>query len=178
MSELGTETLRAREITRQDQVQIYQELVLNPRRKLTTSFLSIADSVKDNRLLPKGWNPSIELAQQAQLGSSKLSAEALIEHVLPILPDGHGGRVRDPYYLPKNQGGMGGGGDTLTYKIPLSDLAGEPASVQATLYYQATPPFYLQDRFCTRLGTDEVPPLVQAVESLERPVENRGCLDQ
>jgi hypothetical protein len=26
--------------------------------------------------------------------------------------------------------------------------------VQATLYYQAQPPFYLQDRFCTAKGDD------------------------
>ena len=41
------------------------------------------------------------------------------------------------------------GSDTLTYRIPLASLPGEPASVKATLYYQAIPPFYLQDRFCT-----------------------------
>jgi len=42
------------EITRQDQVQIYQELTQDPQGKLTTSFLSIARRLKDNRLLPKG----------------------------------------------------------------------------------------------------------------------------
>ena len=30
----------------------------------------------------------------------------------------------------------------------------QPAAVQATLYYQATPPFYLQDRFCTSSSKD------------------------
>ena len=47
-----------RTITRQDQVQIYQELVRDPRGRLTTSFLSLADVVKDNRLLPRGWTPT------------------------------------------------------------------------------------------------------------------------
>jgi hypothetical protein len=47
-----------------------------------------------------------------------------------------------------------GGDDTLRYNIPVADLHGRPASVEATLYYQATPPFFLQDRFCTAKGTD------------------------
>jgi hypothetical protein len=48
-----------------------------------------------------------------------------------------------------------GGRDSLWYRVPLSELGGgKPFSVQATLYYQATPPFYLQDRFCTANTTD------------------------
>ena len=47
-----------------------------------------------------------------------------------------------------------GGSDSLVYRVPLAELAGKPAAVQATLYYQATPPFYLQDRFCTSSSTD------------------------
>jgi hypothetical protein len=137
-------------ITRQDQAQIYQELVRDPRGRFTTSFLSLADVVKDNRLLPRGWTPSVELAEREGLGSPKLSAEDLVHHVLPDLPDGQGGQVKDPWYEPKSEGGLGGGGDALTYSIPLADLLGaQPASVRVTLYYQAIPPFYLQDRFCT-----------------------------
>jgi hypothetical protein len=137
-------------VTRQDQVQIYQELVRDPRGKLTTSFLSIAADLKDNRLLPRGWDPSVERARQAGLGSAKLSAEALVHDILPKLPSRDGRAQTDPWYLPKSQGGLGGGGDALTYTIPLADLdGGTPTSVRATLYYQAIPPFYLQDRFCT-----------------------------
>jgi hypothetical protein len=137
-------------ITRQDQVQIYQELVRDPKDRLTTSFLSLAKVVKDNRLLPRGWTPTVELARQEGLGSPKLSAEDLVHHVLPDLPDGKGGEVDDPWYKPKAQGGLGGGGDALTYAVPLADLLGaQPASVRVTLYYQAIPPFYLQDRFCS-----------------------------
>jgi len=144
-----------RTITRQDQVQIYQELVRDPRGRLTTSFLSLADVVKDNRLLPRGWDPSVELARREGLGSAKLSAEALVHRVLPVLPDGKGGEVDDPWYRPKSAGGLGGGGDALTYVIPLAALAGaEPASLRATLFYQSIPPFYLQDRFC---NTPELP---------------------
>jgi hypothetical protein len=137
-------------ITRQDQVQIYQELVRDARGKLTTSFLSLAHDLKDNRLLPRGWDPSVERAQAAGLGSAKLSAEALVHDILPKLPGSGGREVQDPWYLPKSQGGLGGGGDALTYNIPLQDLKGrQPATVQARLFYQSIPPYYLQDRFCT-----------------------------
>src|SRR5262249_23812950 len=47
-----------------------------------------------------------------------------------------------------------GGSDSLTYRVPLDALGGTPASIQATLYYQATPPYYLQDRFCTSQSED------------------------
>ena len=36
----------------------------------------------------------------------------------------------------------------------MSQLAKPPATVKATLYYQATPPYYLQDRFCTSNSAD------------------------
>lgn len=38
--------------------------------------------------------------------------------------------------------------------MPLAELGGEPAEIRATLYYQAIPPFFLQDRFCTAKGLD------------------------
>ncbi len=59
----------------------------------------------------------------------------------------HGAATQDEDFLK-------GGGDTLTYAIPLADMADVPASVRATLHYQATPPFFLQDRFCTGAGAN------------------------
>ena len=47
-----------------------------------------------------------------------------------------------------------GGGDSLVYRVDLSDLPGRPAAVRAALYYQAIPPYYLQDRFCTSRSED------------------------
>lgn len=47
-----------------------------------------------------------------------------------------------------------GGRDTLRFQIPLGDIPGKPAAVEAVLYDQATPPFFLQDRFCTATGAD------------------------
>ena len=43
-------------ITREDQVQIYEELVRNPEGFLTTSFVALNEKVKDNRLQPAGWS--------------------------------------------------------------------------------------------------------------------------
>ncbi|MBZ6078420.1 cytochrome P460 family protein [Microvirga puerhi] len=139
-------------ITQQNQAQIYQELVSSPPAdgpaqcgigsrpagELTTSFLSICSNVKDNRLLPKGFlkrNDRIAVAQALGAGSD-LADEAGPAQV-----------GDDPDYET-------GGSDTIRYQIDLAQVKGVPATVQATLYYQATPPFYLQDRFCTSKGTD------------------------
>ncbi len=141
-------------ISRQDQVQIYQELVsapadigspqcghgAPPQGALTTSFLSICAEVKDNRLLPHGYLPlEKRIAIARALGAKADMAE----------DSGPTAVGNDPDYADGK-----GGGDTLNYAIPLSDLKGEPAQVRARMWYQATPPFYLQDRFCTARGND------------------------
>lgn len=138
-------------IQRQDQAQIYQELVTSPPAKdprcgegaspqppFTTSFLSICARAKDNRILPSGFLPLAERTRIAQA----LGAEAdLAQEVEPL------GVGDDSDYLT-------GGGDSLIYEIDLAQLGGVPATVQATLHYQATPPFFLQDRFCTSRSQD------------------------
>src|SRR5205823_5863641 len=43
-------------ITREDQAQIYEELVTDSDGVITTSFFSLKTVIKDNRLLPHGWN--------------------------------------------------------------------------------------------------------------------------
>jgi len=141
-------------ITRQDQVQIYQELVsapadvdnpqcghdASPQGALTTSFLSICAEVKDNRLLPTGFLPlERRIAIARALGAEPDMAEDA----------GSTAVDKDPDYADGS-----GGGDSLTYAVPLSDMKGEPDRVRARLWYQATPPFYLQDRFCTARGAD------------------------
>jgi hypothetical protein len=141
------------EITRQDQVQIFQELVSTPANtdaptcgplakpegELTTSFLSICAKVKDNRLLPAGF---------LNLDDRKAISKALGADDAMAIESGPGEEVRDdPDY-------QRGGSDSLFYRVPLSEITGQPAAVQATLYYQATPPFFLQDRFCTSASDD------------------------
>jgi hypothetical protein len=139
-------------ITRQDQAQIYQELTAappdgaapvcgahaTPAGPLTTSFLSICARVKDNRLLPAGFLP---LAERTQIANALGAGQELAEEVAPVAVGD------DPDYRD-------GGADTVTYRIPLAQLRGRPVAVQAALYYQATPPYYLQDRFCTSQSDD------------------------
>jgi len=148
------------EISRQDQAQVYQELVstpgdtdtpscghdVEPEGQLTTSFLSICAEVKDNRLLPHGYLPAKERVE---------IAEALGAGADMALDAGSLAVGTDPDYDPTSPEGRKGK-DSLTYRIPRADLpAGAvPATVRARLFYQATPPFYLQDRFCTAKGAD------------------------
>jgi hypothetical protein len=138
-------------IDRQDKAQIYEELVAEPAAiapvcgsraepagPLTTSFLSQCAKAKDNRILPHGFLPLVErTAIATTLGADEsLAIEAGAREV--------GG---DSDY-------ESGGADTLVYRVPLAGLPGKPAAVAATLYYQAMPPYYLQDRFCTAKSTD------------------------
>lgn len=139
-------------ITRQDQAQIYQELVsapgdeaapqcgphAKPSGPLTTSFLSICAEVKDNRLLPDGY---LDLAQRTAIAKALGAGEELAEEAGPAAVGD------DPDYKT-------GGGDSLQYTIDLPGIGARAASVMATLYYQATPPFFLQDRFCTSQSED------------------------
>ncbi|MEZ5874547.1 MAG: hypothetical protein R3D30_06855 [Hyphomicrobiales bacterium] len=139
-------------ITQQDQAQIYQELAAapadvenptcgahaKPEGPLTSSFLAICAKVKDNRLLPHGFLP---LDGRIEIASALGAKQDLAEDVAPVAIGD------DPDYAE-------GGRDTVRYQIPLADIAGEPAEVRATLYYQATPPFFLQDRFCTSKSAD------------------------
>lgn len=141
-------------ITDQNQAQIYQELVstppnegvaqcgydAKPEGQLTTSFLSICAEVKDNRLLPDGYLP---------LEKRKAIALALGAKEDMAADAGTTAVGNDPDYADGK-----GGSDTLSYEIALSDLKAKPHQVRARLWYQATPPFYLQDRFCTASGDD------------------------
>ena len=136
----------------QDQAQIYQELttapapVADPRcgprpvpgGAITTSFLSICGQLKDNRLLPHGFlDRPTRVSIARALGAGPELAEEAGPHAV-------GG---DPDYDR-------GGGDALRYEVDLKALGSAPVYLRATLYYQATPPYYLQDRFCTSKSDD------------------------
>ncbi|HET7230558.1 MAG TPA: hypothetical protein VFJ16_11185 [Longimicrobium sp.] len=112
-------------ITRDDQVQIYEERVLDPEGMLTTSFLALDSVVKENRLLPRGWKRGGPYWTETQP---------------------HGNAARDGDYW------NGGGADQLVYRIPLSRVPGARA-VRATLYYQSIPPYYLAQRFGIRCAS-------------------------
>jgi hypothetical protein len=139
-------------ISRQDEAQIYEELVsappdgeapscgahASPAGPLTTSFLSSCARVKDNRLLPHGF---LAMTDRTEIAQALGAGPELAEEVEPV------GVADDADYRTS-------GGDSLHYRVPLAELKGRASAVQATLYYQATPPYYLQDRFCTSGGED------------------------
>jgi cytochrome c553 len=139
-------------IDRQAQAQIYEELVsapaevdtpacgtgVAPAGMLTTSFLSQCTKAKDNRILPHGFLP---LAARTAIANSLGAGHELAEDVAAR------GVGEDPDY-------RSGGADALVYRVPLAALSGKAAAIEATLYYQATPPYFLQDRFCTSKSDD------------------------
>lgn len=143
------------EIRAQNQVQIYQELVTAPMPgdtdpdcgldvppvgPFTTSFLSICGHVKDNRILPHGF---LDVEKRTRIAKA-LGAGDGVDLARDAGPHAVGD---DPDYVH-------GGGDSLRYVVDLAEVSGRPAAVRATLYYQAIPPFFLQDRFCTSRSDD------------------------
>ncbi len=117
-------------ITRQDQVQIYEELNLNNQCALTTSFIRRDYQLKDNRLLPFGWTSHGPLRPD----KTPVIPEAFLEQTHPIQVG------QDPAYAD------GSGANIVRYEIPLG-MNPKNLTVTATLYYQSIPPYYLNDRF-------------------------------
>ena len=124
------------EIDREDQVQIYETRHHNAQKRLSTSFLELDAEVKDNRLLPKGWQgeryPSYELAP---VGATLTERSEV---------------------------------DEVTYTMAIDGNAGQVARVQARLYYQALPPYYLLDRIAllAELAPAEVAELAPETQRL------------
>jgi hypothetical protein len=117
-------------IRKQDQVQIYQELVKDSDGKLTTSFLRRFEKVKDNRIRPKGFLPA----------RFRASDSAFIRELAKT----PGEASHDPDYNNPNRTG----GDAITYMVQLDPKTlARVASVEVSLQYQSIPPFYLQQRF-------------------------------
>jgi hypothetical protein len=115
-------------ITAQDQVQIYEELTKNSDGRFTTNFTRRFAIVKHNRLLPIGWT---EQGPDPSLNGRFLEAT-----------HAEGSAAHDPDYH------NGLGTDRLTYRMTLpAGVDAATCTVQATLYCQATPPFYLDQRF-------------------------------
>jgi Cytochrome P460 len=101
-------------------VQIYEVRTKDLQGLLTTSFLGLAKQVKDNRLMPAGWNSLGPYASWTAPVAVPVSAS--------------------PGYY------NGAGSDRVTYRIPPA-TAKLVKQVRAVLNYQAIPPYYLQDRF-------------------------------
>lgn len=108
-------------ITSEEQVQIYEELVKDTNGQFTTSFLSLADPVKDNRMMPQGWRRN-----GPDAGDTK-----------PLGVD----EASNPGYFD------GSGSSVIGYEIPLGVGVRIPVTVTATIYYQTIPPYYQQQRY-------------------------------
>ena len=121
-------------ITREDQVQIYEELNQDAQQQFTTSFVHRVSSPKDNRLLPKGWRDSSVFASQGEVMRQFMAAT-----------DPHGAG-QDPDYADQGPGFPGR--DSLVYQIDLPPGTNmDQLKVKATLYYQSIPPYWLKQRF-------------------------------
>ena len=114
------------QITAQNQVQLYEELTKDSEGNFNTSFLGRVVEFKDNRLLPVGWT------LHGPTGFLPQFAEATAPH---------GQALADPDFTD------GTGSDTLDYVAHLPAGLARPLKVRATMYYQAIPPRYVQDRF-------------------------------
>lgn len=108
------------------EAQIYEERNRDSTGRPSTSFLGRAEEVKDNRLLPKGWTLAGPPGMEAHF----------VEATKPF-----GEAAEDPDFVD------GTGSDTILYRMSLPDGAAGPFTVEASLYYQAIPPYYLQQRF-------------------------------
>lgn len=121
-------------ISQDTQVQIYEELNLNKECNFTTSFVHRVHNVKDNRLLPKGWKSSSQFKDQGEL---------MYQFMHATDPENVG---NDPDYrnTPNQEFA---GEDSFEYQISLPKYKGKKLNVEATLYFQAIPPYWLKQRF-------------------------------
>ncbi len=143
-------------ITSQNQVQIYEELNQDADGKFTTNFTRRDEQVKDNRLLPIGWTRK---GPDPSLNGRYLQA---------TFPEGNAAKDMD--YL------NGKGMDKLVYRITLpAGVDPRKCRVQATLYYQTIPPYYLYQRFTAAPNGDATKRLYYLTSNLNltgTPVEN------
>ena len=95
-------------ITSPDQVQIYQSIMGDPQNRPTTGLLTATHYLKDNRLLPRGFDKNTAPERVQVVGPARQDAD------------------------------FTGGSDTVTYSVtlPNANSAG-PYSVTAELYFQS-----------------------------------------
>ena len=104
-------------ITRQDQVQIHEELNLNIQCAMTTSFLRRDYQLKDNRMLPLGWTRTGPL----QADRTPYIPADYLHETFPVAVGG------DPSYAD------GSGTNVVRYEVPVSAFAAKNVTITATL---------------------------------------------
>jgi hypothetical protein len=85
-----------REITRPDQVQIYETILGDPRGRVTTGLLTATQYLKDNRLLPRGFNKATANAEIGVYGDASGDSDFVggSDRIVYRLPVGTSGPVR------------------------------------------------------------------------------------
>lgn len=122
-------------ISTQNQVQIYEVRTVEQKNRLTTKTLSLFDDVKDNRILPLGWQPMSVVDQSEERYGLELKLLANITRPEAVNDDPN---YKDPKLT---------GSDNIRYAIPLSDIKGAAAAIRVYMRYQTIPPYYLVDRY-------------------------------
>jgi hypothetical protein len=93
-------------ITSADQVQIYEPIMGDPRNRPTTGLLTATHYLKDNRLLPEGFDKATADPEIGVYGAARDDAD------------------------------FGDGGDVVRYELPLPTGATGPFTVEVALCYQ------------------------------------------
>ncbi len=140
-------------IESENQVQIYEELTANKDKVFTTSFIHRDFHPKDNRLLPVGFldpkqgdhacKPSAPGGETfddrfGEGTSDSQELEQIRAFMKATVPEGDACKDED----------FKAGGDQVRYRIQLRPgLDPRNLSVKATMYSQAIPPFWLNERF-------------------------------
>jgi len=120
-------------ITRQDQVQVYEELIKDAKGDFTTSFIRRQKHLKDNRLLPLGW----------QLRGPLPDRYEQLKYYIEATHPGQDA-IRDADYVD------GKGRDRVRYQMSLPEgVDADKVTVHVALYYQSIPPYWLRQRFET-----------------------------
>jgi hypothetical protein len=115
------------EVTSQDDVPVYETVLGSTTGQITHVLLYAANSLKDNRIPPRGFD----------------SASVPVD-VQPVGVDG------DADFNAGNQGR-----DTIRYRIPVTGNEALPLQVETTLYYQAIRPSFIDGLHGEHVWIDE-----------------------
>jgi len=104
-------------ITQDDEVLILEDIMGNVDGSPTFTLLRAAEHLKDNRLLPKGWNPNHPDAEHTGVHGAALQDESFVD-----------------------------GADTITYEVRAS-VADGPYRIRAAFLYQTLSPRFAAELF-------------------------------
>lgn len=131
-------------IDQPDQVQIYEEVVRDTRGHYTSSFTGMWDSVKDNRLRPKGFRNDWPNPVTSHLHAHGVDGDLDYEN------------TEEPLW----------GGDRLIYDMDLGKSMRKAQTLVVNLSYQSIPPRYLKDKFQAAQGLEALGRDTQDIQRL------------